>query len=221
MKFNGAGNMMKVFFGSDAAIKAQLTQQLDAYQITYQAMDKDALTKQEFLKMMAMTSDFFELLSPSLYLYKLDNRTSLNNFIDKVLSDKEKNIRFPLVIFENEAYPEMSVEEVRRFLPREYRQAEREQLFRKLQIIDEGRIFWSNFEILRKKSELRWFEFNDLMFRDDSSNLTQAKRNKDRFFYYKHEHKTPPDKYVEKMAEILFVDKEDFFKKTVLDLQTI
>ena len=34
MKFNGAGNMMKVFFGSDAAIKAQLTQQLDAYQIT-------------------------------------------------------------------------------------------------------------------------------------------------------------------------------------------
>ena len=59
------------------------------------------------------------------------------------------------------------------------------------------------------------------MFRDDSSNLTQAKRNKDRFFYYKHEHKTPPDKYVEKMAEILFVDKEDFFKKTVLDLQTI
>ena len=115
----------------------------------------------------------------------------------------------------------MSVEEVRRFLPREYRQAEREQLFRKLQIIDEGRIFWRNFEILRKKSELRWFEFNDLMFRDDSSNLTQAKRNKDRFFYYKHEHKTPPDKYVEKMAEILFVDKEDFFKKTVLDLQTI
>ncbi|NLQ33342.1 hypothetical protein D3829_09920, partial [Streptococcus mutans] len=168
--------MMKVFFGSDAAIKAQLTQQLDAYQITYQAMDKDALTKQELLKMMAMTSDFFELLSPSLYLYKLDNRTSLNNFIDKVLSDKEKNIRFPLVIFENEVYPEMSVEEVRRLLPREYRQAEREQLFRKLQIIDEGRIFWSNFEILRKKSELRWFEFKDLMFRADSSNLTQAKR---------------------------------------------
>lgn len=65
--------MMKVFFGSDAAIKAQLTQQLDAYQITYQTMDKDALTKQEFLKMMAMTSDFFELLSPSFYLYKLDN----------------------------------------------------------------------------------------------------------------------------------------------------
>ena len=96
-------------------------------------------------------------------------------------------------------------------LPKEYRKAERINLFRKLEELDEGRTFWSNFETLRKQSELRWFELNDLLFADVSDDLGEIKKAKDRFFSYKKNKQVPPDEIIEKILKIFLVDREDFF----------
>lgn len=113
----------------------------------------------------------------------------------------------------------MSPEYVTVLLPKEYRKIERIQLMRKMDQLDEGRTFWRNFEILRKQSELRWFELNDLLFADVSDDLGEIKKAKDRFFSYKKNKQVPPDEIIEKILKIFLVDREDFFKKSPSDLQ--
>lgn len=65
--------MIKIFFGNDPGIRAQLTKQLTSYSINFQSYEEEQLTEQVFLEMLKQTSDFFDLLNPNLVHYKLDN----------------------------------------------------------------------------------------------------------------------------------------------------
>ena len=128
--------MIKIFFGSDIAIREQLTQQLISYSIDFQGYEEEELTEQVFLEILKLTSDFFDLLNPSLVQYKLDNRMSLKQFIQQILSDKDKYLRLPIVIVNDLVYSGISVEDIRMFIPKEYRKIERAYLVRKLEEID-------------------------------------------------------------------------------------
>ena len=135
------------------------------------------------------------------------------------MKDVDSSLKLPIVVTEEVIYSNMSPEYVTVLLPKEYRKIERIQLMRKMDQLDEGRTFWRNFEILRKQSELRWFELNDLLFADESDDLGEIKKTKDRFFSYKKNKQVPPDEIIEKILKIFLVDREDFFKKSPSDLQ--
>ncbi|CNJ35593.1 hypothetical protein SAG0306_03155 [Streptococcus agalactiae GB00082] len=113
----------------------------------------------------------------------------------------------------------MSPDYVTVLLPKEYRKIKRIQLMRKMEQLDEGRLFWKNFELFRKQSELRWFELNELLFADVSDDLGEIKKAKDRFFSYKKNNQVPPNEIIERILKIFLVDREDFFKKSPSDLQ--
>lgn len=129
------------------------------------------------------------------------------------MKDVDSSLKLPIVVTEEVIYSNMSPEYVTVLLPKEYRKIERIQLMRKMDQLDEGRTFWRNFEILRKQSELRWFELNELLFADESDDLGEIKKTKDRFFSYKKNKQVPPDEIIEKILKIFLVDREDFFKK--------
>jgi conserved domain protein len=211
--------MIKIFFGSDPAIREQLTQQLTTYSVDFQAYEEEELSEQIFLEMLKMTSDFFDLLSPNLMQYKLDNRMTLKQFIHRILSDKDKCLRFPIAMVDDLVYSGVTADDARMFIPKEHRKIERAYLFGKLEELDTGRLFWRNLDLFRKQSELRWYEFNDLMFSDESKDMGKVKRIRDQFFLYKKNKKIPPEYWIDKAARIFLVEREDFFRKAISDLQ--
>ena len=211
--------MIKIFFGSDIAIREQLTQQLISYSIDFQGYEEEELTEQVFLEILKLTSDFFDLLNPSLVQYELDNRMSLKQFIQQILSDKDKYLRLPIVIVNDLVYSGISVEDIRMFIPKEYRKIERAYLVRKLEEIDTGHLFWRNLDLFRRQAELRWYELIDLLFSDESNDLGELKQIKDRFFLYKKKKQIPPEKWIDKASQTLLVEREDFFRKAISDLQ--
>ena len=94
-------------------------------------------------------------------------------------------------------YSGISVEDIRMFIPKEYRKIERAYLVRKLEEIDTGHLFWRNLDLFRRQAELRWYELIDLLFSDESNDLGELKQIKDRFFLYKKKKQIPPEKWID------------------------
>lgn len=209
--------MITIYFGNDNALNESIRTRLKNYQIVYQQHTSADIDFSVLMNLFSKTADMFELLNSSLIRYKLDSRLTISQFILKILNNVEKSLKLPIAITDTAIYSGLTPEEVLVLLPKECRKAERENLFRKLERLDEGKMFWKNFESLRKQSELRWFELNELLFADMSDDLGEIKKAKDRFFSYKKNKQVPPDDIIEKILKIFLVDREDFFKKSVLD----
>ncbi|WP_159797128.1 hypothetical protein [Streptococcus halichoeri] len=211
--------MITIYFGNDNALNESIRPRLENYQIVYQQHTSADIDFSVLMNLFSKTADMFELLNSSLIRYKLDSRLTISQFILKILNNVEKSLKLPIAITDTAIYSGLTPEEVLVLLPKECRKAERENLFRKLERLDEGKMFWKNFESLRKQSELRWFELNELLFADVSDDLGEIKKAKDHFFSYKKNKQVPPDEIIEKILKIFLVDREDFFKKSPSDLQ--
>ncbi|HEM2823936.1 hypothetical protein HO419_07895 [Streptococcus suis] len=211
--------MIKIYFGKDTTLNQAIQSRLDSYQIDYQAFSSKDIDAKTLMEWLFRSTDIFELLSTKMLKYKLNTQITLSQFVRKILKDVNNTLKLPIVVTDEIIYSNMSPEYVGTLLPKEYRKAERESLFRKLDQLDEGKMFWKNFESLRKQSELRWFELNELLFADVSDDLGEIKKAKDRFFSYKKNKQVPPDEIIEKILKIFLVDREDFFKKSLSDLQ--
>lgn len=211
--------MLVIYFGDDMQQKEKMTRWLEARKIEFIDRDYTELDKNTLLFMAHNMTDVFELLKPAFLKYKLDYTTSLSKFLEIVLASPLVSLKLPIVIKDKEIYSDIGMEELGRFVPRKQRKIERTYILAKAEEIDMGYRFWRNFEALRKQSELRCFELNDLMFADVSDNLGEVKKAKDRFFSYKKNKQVPPTSIVQKLAEILFVDYDDFFQKSVSDIQ--
>ena len=192
---------------------------MDSYHLEYQVFSSKDIDTKTLMEWLFRSTDIFELLSTKMLKYKLNTQITLSQFVRKILKDVDSSLKLPIVVTEEVIYSNMSPEYVTVLLPKEYRKIERIQLMRKMDQLDEGRTFWRNFEILRKQSELRWFELNELLFADESDDLGEIKKTKDRFFSYKKNKQVPPDEIIEKILKIFLVDREDFFKKSPSDLQ--
>ena len=203
--------MIKIYFGKDTALNQAIQSRLDNYQIDYQAFSSKDIDAKILMEWLFRSTDIFELLSTKMLKYKLNTQITLSQFVRKILKNVDSSLKLPIVVTDEVIYSNMSPEYVGTLLPKEYRKAERINLFRKLEELDEGRTFWSNFETLRKQSELRWFELNDLLLADVSDDLGEIKKAKDRFFSYKKNKQVPPDEIIEKILKIFLVDREDFF----------
>ena len=170
--------MIKIYFGKDNALNQAIQSRLDSYHLDYQAFSSKDIDTKTLMEWLFRSTDIFELLSTKMLKYKLNTQITLSQFVRKILKDVDSSLKLPIVVTEEVIYSNMSPEYVTVLLPKEYRKIERIQLMRKMDQLDEGRTFWRNFEILRKQSELRWFELNDLLFADVSDDLGEIKKLK-------------------------------------------
>lgn len=211
--------MIKIYFGKDAALNQVIQSRLDGYQLDYQVFSSKDIDNKTLMEWLFRSTDIFELLSTKMLKYKLNTQITLSQFVRKILEDVDSSLKLPIVVTKEAIYSNMSPEYVGSLLPKEYRKVERENLFRKFEQLDEGRRFWRNFEVVRKQSELRWFELNELLFADVSDNLGEIKKAKDRFFKYKNNKQIPPEDIIEKIQKIFLIERVDLFQKSVSDLQ--
>ena len=211
--------MIKVYFGKDTALNQAIQSRLDSYQLDYHVFSSKDIDTKTLMEWLFRSTDIFELLNTKMLKYKLNTQITLSQFVRKILEDVDSSLKLPIVVTKDAIYSNMTPEYVGTLLPKEYRKVERENLFRKLEMLDEGRRFWRNFEIVRKQSELRWFELNELLFADVSDDLGEIKKAKDRFFKYKKNKQIPPEDIIEKTLEIFLIERVDLFQKSVSDLQ--
>ncbi|MGT2964453.1 hypothetical protein [Streptococcus acidominimus] len=211
--------MITIYFGNDNTLNESIRTRLEIYQIDYQEYTSADIYFSILMSLFSKMTDMFDLLNPRLISYKLDNKLTMSQFIQKVLSDRDNRLKLPIAVTEKGVFPCFTPEEVSMFRSKEFRKAEKLHLFKELEKIDNGRLFWRNFERFRMQSELRWFELNELLFTDVSNDLGEIKKAKDRFFSYKKNKEVPPDEIVEKICKIFLVDREEFFKKSISNLQ--
>ena len=211
--------MIKIYFGKDTALNQAIQSRLDSYQLEYQVFSSKDIDTKTLMEWLFRSTDIFELLSTKMLRYKLNTQITLSQFVRKILKDVDNSLKLPIVVTKDVIYSNMTPEYVGVLLPKEYRKVERENLFRKLEELDEGRRFWRNFEIVRKQSELPWFELHKLLFTDVYDDLGEMKKAKDRFFKYKKNKQIPPEDIIEKILEIFLIDRVDLFQKSVPDLQ--
>lgn len=211
--------MIKIYFGKDAALNQVIQSRLDSYQLDYQVFSSKDIDNKTLMEWLFRSTDIFELLSTKMLKYKLNTQITLSQFVRKILEDVDSSLKLPIVVTKEAIYSNMSPEYVGSLLPKEYRKVERENLFRKFEQLDEGRRFWRNFEVVRKQSELRWFELHKLLFADVSDDLGEIKKAKDRFFKYKKNKQIPPEDIIEKILEIFLIERVDLFQKSISDLQ--
>lgn len=211
--------MIKVYFGKDTALNQAIQSRLDSYQLEYQVFSSKDIDTKTLMEWLFRSTDIFELLSTKMLKYKLNTQITLSQFVRKILKDVDSSLKLPIVVTKEAIYSNMTPEYVGTLLPKEYRKAERENLFRKFEKLDEGRRFWRNFEVVRKQSELRWFELNELLFADVSDDLGEIKKAKDRFFKYKKNKQIPPEDIIEKIQKIFLIERVVLFQKSVPDLQ--
>lgn len=211
--------MIKIYFGKDVALNQAIQSRLDSYQLEYQVFSSKDIDTKTLMEWLFRSTDIFELLSTKMLKYKLNTQITLSQFVRKILKDVDSSLKLPIVVTKEAIYSNMTPEYVGTLLPKEYRKAERENLFRKFEKLDEGRRFWRNFEVVRKQSELRWFELHKLLFADVSDDLGEMKKAKDRFFKYKKNKQIPPEDIIEKILEIFLIERVDLFQKSVSDLQ--
>ena len=211
--------MIKVYFGKDTALNQAIQSRLDSYQLEYQVFSSKDIDTKTLMEWLFRSTDIFELLSTKMLKYKLNTQITLSQFVRKILKDVDSSLKLPIVVTKEAIYSNMTPEYVGTLLPKEYRKAERENLFKKFEKLDEVRRFWRNFEIVRKKSELPWFELHKLLFADVSDDLGEMKKAKDRFFKYKKNKQIPPEDIIEKILEIFLIERVDLFQKSVSDLQ--
>ena len=211
--------MIKIYFGKDTALNQAIQSRLDSYQLEYQVFSSKDIDTKTLMEWLFRSTDIFELLSTKMLKYKLNTQITLSQFVRKILKDVDSSLKLPIVVTKEAIYSNMSPEYVGSLLPKEYRKVERENLFRKFEQLDEGSRFWRNFEVVRKQSELRWFELNELLFADVSDDLGEMKKAKDRFFKYKKNKQIPPEDIIEKILEIFLIERVDLFQKSVSDLQ--
>lgn len=211
--------MIKIYFGKDAALNQVIQSRLDSYHLDYQVFSSKDIDNKTLMEWLFRSTDIFELLSTKMLKYKLNTQITLSQFVRKILEDVDSSLKLPIVVTKEAIYSNMSPEYVGSLLPKEYRKVERENLFRKFEQLDEGSRFWRNFEVVRKQSELRWFELNELLFADVSDDLGEMKKAKDRFFKYKKNKQIPPEDIIEKILEIFLIERVDLFQKSVSDLQ--
>lgn len=211
--------MIKVYFGKDTALNQAIQSRLDSYQLEYQVFSSKDIDTKTLMEWLFRSTDIFELLSTKMLKYKLNTQITLSQFVRKILKDVDSSLKLPIVVTKEAIYSNMTPEYVGTLLPKEYRKAERENLFKKFEKLDEGRRFWRNFEVVRKQSELRWFELHKLLFADVSDDLGEMKKAKDRFFKYKKNKQIPPEDIIEKILEIFLIERVDLFQKSVSDLQ--
>lgn len=105
-----------------------LLETLDAYGIAYELVDFDQLKKEDLMEWMRLSPDCFELLTPTCLIYKRRDNLPFSRFVDIIWDNRSRSLRLPLIVDKGQVYPDVTLEDLRAFLPRELKEEKRRAL---------------------------------------------------------------------------------------------
>ncbi|MER0123713.1 hypothetical protein ABQH43_08350 [Streptococcus sp. ZJ100] len=111
--------MLEIYLGRNTKRNERIIHFLETYGVAYTCIEPSHITKETIVNLFSKTSDCFDLLSPSFLRYKRQNKMRLNELLHLVLQGPEQNLRLPLIVCKGQVYPDLTIEEMRTFLPRE------------------------------------------------------------------------------------------------------
>lgn len=119
---------MRLYLSANAKRNAQVTEVLDSYGVSYDTVRLDQLTQADVLELMRCSVDCFEFLTPICLTYKRRKYMPLSRLISLILEKRTRTLRLPLIVEKGQVYPDVSVEDLRTFLPRKVKKSTQEAL---------------------------------------------------------------------------------------------
>lgn len=119
---------MRLYLSKHQDRHQSLIETLDAYGIAYELVDFEQLKKEDLLEWMWLSPDCFDFLTPTCLIYKRRDNLPFSRFIDIIWDNRARSLRLPLIVDKGHVYPDVTLEDLRSFLPRERKKKERRAL---------------------------------------------------------------------------------------------
>lgn len=111
--------MLELYLGRNSKRNERLIGFLETYGVAYTCIEPCQINREMLFKLFSKTNDCFDLLSPSFLCYKRQHHMRLNELVHLVLQKPEQAIRLPLIVCKGRVYPDMTLDEMRTFIPRD------------------------------------------------------------------------------------------------------
>ncbi|WP_303973057.1 hypothetical protein [Streptococcus merionis] len=111
--------MLEIYLGRNSKRNERLIDFLETYGVAYTCIEASQINRETLFKLLSKTSDCFDLLSPSFLRYKRQHHMRLNELVHLVLQKPEQTIRLPLIVCKERVYPDVTLDEMRTFIPRD------------------------------------------------------------------------------------------------------
>lgn len=119
---------MRLYLSKHQDRHQSLIETLDAYGIAYELVDFEQLKKEDLLEWMRLSPDCFDFLTPICLIYKRRDNLPFSRFLDIIWNNRARSLRLPLIVDKGHVYPDVTLEDLRSFLPRERKEKERRAL---------------------------------------------------------------------------------------------
>lgn len=119
---------MRLYLSKHQDRHQSLIETLDAYGIAYELVDFEQLKKEDLLEWMRLSPDCFDFLTPTCLIYKRRDNLPFSRFLDIIWDHRARSLRLPLIVDKGQVYPDVTLEDLRSFLPRERKEKERRAL---------------------------------------------------------------------------------------------
>ncbi|HEL0645096.1 TPA: hypothetical protein TUV16_001952 [Streptococcus equi subsp. zooepidemicus] len=119
---------MRLYLSKHQDRHQSLIETLDAYGIAYELVDFEQLKKEDLPEWMRLSPDCFDFLTPTCLIYKRRDNLPFSRFIDIIWDNRARSLRLPLIVDKGHVYPDVTLEDLRSFLPRERKKKERRAL---------------------------------------------------------------------------------------------
>ena len=119
---------MRLYLSKHQDRHQSLIETLDAYGIPYELVDFEQLKKEDLLEWMRLSPDCFDFLTPTCLIYKRRDNLPFSRFLDIIWDNRARSLRLPLIVDKDQVYPDVNLEDLRTFLPRERKAKKRQAL---------------------------------------------------------------------------------------------
>lgn len=119
---------MRLYLSKHQDRHQSLIETLDAYSIAYELVDFEQLKKEDLLEWMRLSPDCFDFLTPTCLIYKRRDNLPFSRFLDIIWDNRARSLRLPLIVDKDQVYPDVNLEDLRTFLPRELKAEKRQAL---------------------------------------------------------------------------------------------
>lgn len=119
---------MRLYLSKHQERNQLLIESLEAYGIVYDTVGFDQLKKEDVLEWMRLSPDCFDFLTPTCLIYKRRDNLPFSRFLDIIWDNRARSLRLPLIVDKDQVYPDVNLEDLRTFLPRELKAEKRQAL---------------------------------------------------------------------------------------------
>ncbi|NQP31401.1 hypothetical protein HO924_04115 [Streptococcus suis] len=115
---------MRLYLSKHQERNQLLIESLEAYGIVCDTVGFDQLKKEDVLEWMRLSPDCFAFLTPTCLIYKRRDNLPFSQFLDIIWDNRARSLRLPLIVDKGHVYPDVTLEDLRSFLPRERKEKE-------------------------------------------------------------------------------------------------